>query len=322
MTSSENKPTPSNRPTDRRRFGALDNPLLEKELRGRMRGLRAFIVLTAYVLLLSCLASLVYYAAASGMRTNFSLPDLPTLGKAVFATSILAQLFMVAFITPALTAGAISGERERKTYEVLRTTLLPARKLIWGKLTAALAFMILLILAALPLQSLAFMLGGVTLPEFLAGLAMLLAATFFFAVGGLFFSTWTRRTLVSTVLAYALSLIVVIGLPAVMLLSVSIVGSTVGDPFTDEIPLSLQIIGSYLLLLLVGATPLPAALFSEIMLEEENALFLFWQTLSTATRSVRVPIISPWIIYIVVSLLASLILLRIAIGRVQRQERQ
>ncbi len=314
----------TDRETTRRRFGALDNPLLEKELRGRMRSLRAFIVLTAYVLLLSCLASLVYYAAASGMRTSFSLPDLPTLGKAVFATSILAQIFMVAFITPALTAGAISGERERKTYEVLRTTLLPARKLIWGKLTAALSFMILLILAALPLQSLAFMLGGVTLPEFLAGLAMLLAATFFFAVGGLFFSTWTRRTLVSTVLAYALSLIVIIGLPAVMLLSISIVGSTVavGGPFTDEIPLSLQIIGSYLLLLLVGATPLPAALFSEIMLEEENSLFIFWQTLSTATRSVRVLVVSPWIIYVVVSLLVSLILLRIAIRRVQRQERQ
>jgi len=314
----------TDRETTRRRFGALDNPLLEKELRGRMRSLRAFIVLTTYVLLLSCLASLVYYAAASGMRTSFSLPDLPTLGKAVFATSILAQIFMVAFITPALTAGAISGERERKTYEVLRTTLLPARKLIWGKLTAALSFMILLILAALPLQSLAFMLGGVTLPEFLAGLAMLLAATFFFAVGGLFFSTWTRRTLVSTVLAYALSLIVIIGLPAVMLLSISIVGSTVavGGPFTDEIPLSLQIIGSYLLLLLVGATPLPAALFSEIMLEEENSLFIFWQTLSTATRSVRVLVVSPWIIYVVVSLLVSLILLRIAIRRVQRQERQ
>jgi ABC-type transport system involved in multi-copper enzyme maturation permease subunit len=256
------------------------------------------------------------------MQTTFSLPDLPTLGKAVFATSILAQLFMVAFITPALTAGAISGERERKTYEVLRTTLLPARKLIWGKLTAALSFMVLLILAALPLQSLAFMLGGVTLPEFLAGLAMLLAATFFFAVVGLFFSTWTRRTLVSTVLAYALSLIAIIGLPAVMLLSVSIVGSAFGGPIPNELPLSLQIIGSYLLLLFVGATPLPAALFSEIMLEEENSLFIFWQSLSTAARSARVPIISPWIIYVVVSTLTSLILLLIAIRRVQRQERQ
>jgi ABC-type transport system involved in multi-copper enzyme maturation permease subunit len=312
----------TSRDTTRRRFGALNNPLLEKELRGRMRGTRAFIVLTAYVLLLSCLASLVYYAAASGMQTTFSLPDLPTLGKAVFATSILAQLFMVAFITPALTAGAISGERERKTYEVLRTTLLPARKLIWGKLTAALSFMVLLILAALPLQSLAFMLGGVTLPEFLAGLAMLLAATFFFAVVGLFFSTWTRRTLVSTVLAYALSLIAIIGLPAVMLLSVSIVGSAFGGPIPNELPLSLQIIGSYLLLLFVGATPLPAALFSEIMLEEENTLFIFWQSLSTTTHSVRVPIISPWIIYVVVSTLTSLILLLIAIRRVQRQERQ
>jgi ABC-type transport system involved in multi-copper enzyme maturation permease subunit len=308
--------------TTRRRFGALSNPLLEKELRGRMRGLRAFVILTGYVLLLSCLASLVYYAAASGMQNSLILPDLPTLGKAVFATSILAQLFMVGFITPALTAGAISGERERKTYEVLRTTLLSARKLVWGKLAVSLSFMILLILAALPLQSLAFMLGGVTLPEFLAGLAMLLAATFFFAVVGLFFSTWTRRTLVSTVLAYAFSLVVIVGLPVVMLLSVSIVGSTFGGSAPDQLSLLFQIVGGYLLLFLVGATPLPAALFSEIMLEEENTLFLFWQSLSTPARSVRVPVVSPWIIYVVVSLCVGLILLRISIGRVRRQERQ
>ena len=38
------------------------NPLLTKELRGRMRGARAFVVLTVYLLLISCVASIIYYS--------------------------------------------------------------------------------------------------------------------------------------------------------------------------------------------------------------------------------------------------------------------
>jgi ABC-type transport system involved in multi-copper enzyme maturation permease subunit len=317
----------TDRDTTRRRFGALNNPLLEKELRGRMRRLRTFVVLTAYVLLLSCLASLVYYTAADSMGNGGRLPDLPVLGKAVFATSVLTQLLMVGFITPALTAGAITGERERKTYEVLRTTLLTARKLIWGKLAVALSFMVLLIFASLPLQGLAFMLGGVTLTEFLAGLTMLLAATFFFAVLGLFFSSWLRRTLVSTVLTYAGSLLVTVGLPAFALLLGSI-ATPVLDNF-GTYPLWVQAIGAYLLNFLAGATPLPAALFSEIMLEEQNSLFFYWQSLTRSVpiarmpppKSMRIPIIAPWIVYTMVSVALGLILLRISIHLVRRQER-
>jgi ABC-type transport system involved in multi-copper enzyme maturation permease subunit len=221
-----------------------------------------------------------------------------------------------------LTAGAITGERERKTYEVLRTTLLSARKLVWGKLAVALSFMLLLILASLPLQSLAFILGGVTLVELLAGLTMLLAATFFFAVVGLFFSSWLRRTLVSTVLTYVVSLLIIIGVPIFMLLSTSLVGVTLDN--LDRYALVIQVFIAYLINFLVGVTPLPAALFSEIMLEEYNSLFFSWETLTRmgTGQSIRIPLIAPWIIYTVASVLVGLILLRIAIRRVQRQERK
>ena len=44
------------------------NPLLIKELRGRMRGPRAFIVLTVYLLLLSCFTSIIYFAYTTSAR--------------------------------------------------------------------------------------------------------------------------------------------------------------------------------------------------------------------------------------------------------------
>ena len=56
------------------RFGAtrvaalVNNPIAVKELRGRMRGRRAFVILTIYLLLLAVFISLVYliFVAAAG----------------------------------------------------------------------------------------------------------------------------------------------------------------------------------------------------------------------------------------------------------------
>ena len=42
----------------------FDNPVVLKELRGRMRGARAFVVLTVYLVLLGAFSSLVYVAVS------------------------------------------------------------------------------------------------------------------------------------------------------------------------------------------------------------------------------------------------------------------
>ena len=83
----------------------------------------------------------------------------------VFAAVLGIQAFLIVFIGPAFTAGAISGEKERQTYDLLRTTLLPAGALVRGKLISALGYVFLLVFASVPLQSVAFLLGGVALEE-------------------------------------------------------------------------------------------------------------------------------------------------------------
>ena len=70
------------------------NPLLVKELRGRMRGARAFIVLTVYLLLLSCFTSIIYYAYSASARGPGGGPDMAYLGKTVFASVIIIEIFM------------------------------------------------------------------------------------------------------------------------------------------------------------------------------------------------------------------------------------
>jgi ABC-type transport system involved in multi-copper enzyme maturation permease subunit len=304
------------------------NPILIKELRGRMRGARAFIVLTVYLLLLSCFTSVIYYAySVSGPGGGL---EMAYLGKTVFASVVLIEIFMVTFITPAFTAGAISGERERKTYELLRTTLLPARKLVFGKLTSALSYMFLLVLAAVPLESMAFMLGGVVVEELGLALVILLVSAFFFATVGLFFSSLVRTTLASTVLAYTTALLATIGLPVLIL----VFAGVAMDPImyghsSSTIPSWVwEAVVMYTLIFVASLSPISSAVLTKVFLEEENAILYFWHDLTytytgpghSAAHRILIP--SPWIIFTVAYLGLALVLLLLTVLRVRRQARQ
>ncbi|MGI6141739.1 MAG: ABC transporter permease, partial [Caldicoprobacterales bacterium] len=105
-------------------------------------------------------------------------------------------------ITPAQTAGAISGEREKQTLELLLSTKISSFGIIFGKLISSMSYILLLIVTSIPLFSLVFLFGGVT-PGDMMKLFLFYIITAF-AVGsiGIFYSTLFRRTVMSTVVTY------------------------------------------------------------------------------------------------------------------------
>jgi hypothetical protein len=110
-----------------------------------------------------------------------------------------------------LTAGAIAGERERQTLIPLQITLLSPRSIVFGKLLASLAFVVLLVVAALPFLSVSFLLGGVAASEVAKGVGMVLVIALAIAALSLASSSAARRTQTATVTAYALVGMLVIG---------------------------------------------------------------------------------------------------------------
>jgi ABC-type transport system involved in multi-copper enzyme maturation permease subunit len=301
------------------------NPLLVKELRGRMRGARAFVVLTVYLLLLSCFTSIIYYAYTASVSGPGSASDMAYLGKVIFASVVIIENFMVTFITPAFTAGAFSGEKERQTYELLRTTLLPARKLVFGKFSSALTYMLLLILAAVPLESLAFVLGGVEVGELVLALVILLVAAFFFAAMGLFFSSIMRSTLASTILSYVVALLGTVGLPIVLLLLSTLLSPAIYGVSASPTAWVAEAAMMYAIILFSGLSPIATAVLTEVFLLEEDALFYFWYDIYSGMGGGSphtVPIPSPWTIFVLIYVAAGLLLLLITILRVRRQARR
>lgn len=189
------------------------NPVLSRELRQRMRGPRAGIVITLYLAILSLIVWALY-EGATRVEQSFSGPEpeqIAGLGRSVFQTLLFCVLLLVCFIVPGQTAGAIAGERERQTLVPLQITMLRSRSILVGKLLASLAFVLLLIVATLPLVGVAFILGGVEIAEVVRSTAMLMVIAAFLACLSVLCSTITRRTQGATVLAYALVLALVLG---------------------------------------------------------------------------------------------------------------
>ena len=310
-------PAPA-KPKPRSQFRSLrDNPVVLKELRSRMRGNRAFIILTVYVGLISALVAIVYISFVSTNDFGFSPDTRQIMGKTIFGLVVLAQLGMISFVAPGLTAGAISSERERQTFDLLRTTLLPGRSLVRGKLLSALVYLLLLLFAALPLQSIAFLFGGVELAELLISTLMLVVTTIAFCCAGLFFSSIVKRTLPSTVLAYAFSNLLLFGLPfmvlTLMTLLIPIIEQAVFSGSNEIAELFFLVIAW----LLVSVNPFLTAIVSEVLLIDQGDLFFSMQSVGPFSNF---PVPSPWIIYCIIFLVISFILYQISVSMVTRKE--
>ena len=90
------------------------NPILIRELRGRMRTPRAFWLLVGFLTAVAGTASLVY--TASYLSSDGQSSGNNTIGKTVFFTFIVTAMAVLTIMAPVMAAGSIAGERERQTW--------------------------------------------------------------------------------------------------------------------------------------------------------------------------------------------------------------
>jgi ABC-type transport system involved in multi-copper enzyme maturation permease subunit len=190
------------------------NPVLGRELRERMRTGRSLTVVTVYVLLLGFALWAVYSSEREQRVDPFGsllATEAATVGRLVFEWVLLIMFVLVLFLVPALTSGAISGERERQTLVPLQLTLLRPRSIVLGKLGASLAFLCLLLVASAPIVSVAYLIGGMTFTQVLAALVTMLFCGLVFAAVTMLCSALFQRTQQATVMAYAVVLLLTVG---------------------------------------------------------------------------------------------------------------
>jgi ABC-type transport system involved in multi-copper enzyme maturation permease subunit len=264
---------------------------------------------------MSSFVTLLYVVYVASTNNVYNSPNSQVIGKFVFGAVVGIELLLVCFIAPAFTAGAISGEREHQTYDLLRTTLLTASQLVFGKLASALSYILLLLVAALPLQSLAFLLGGVVPEEVIIATVLLIATAFMFGTSGVFFSSFMRRTLASTVLTYAFALLMTLGLPLILLALVPLQTFLFYNTSPGPVTQAVLILGFWALL---STNAIGTAIATEVVLVNEGTILTFNAPLANGGNLL---LISPWIPFVLFSAVVGALMILLSILAVRRAER-
>lgn len=300
-------------------YQTWNNPIVLKELRARMRGWRAATVLIAHLTTLGCFASFIYFVVAESASSGGSAGAGQTMGQTLFYSTYLMLLVLVIFLSPAFTAGAISGEREKKTIDLLITTLLPTHSLILGKLISALAYVVLLILAALPIQSMAFIFGGVVLSEMVIGTILLLVTALIVGAVGILVSSIMKSSIASTVLTYTVILMSTLGIPIIVGITLGFLGVLL-ETILNDLGWLWQSILLYIGGFLLCTNPFATVIATKLIEDSENTLFFFTVNISSGSISFNAPLVSPWIVYTLLytAVSAALILTSILVMRWKR----
>ena len=178
------------------------NPILSFSATRRMRSFKTMLIVLSWIAVLLVIA----VVSMSGLLGNNV--TISRLSSPITAYSLLmaAQFVLIILIAPAMTSGAIAGERERQTLELLLVTNTRSFRIVTGKAMESFAMLALLIVCGFPVMCLTMITGAVSLMQILTGELYLLAVAFGAVCVGILASSLSRSTVVSGVMSYLMIL--------------------------------------------------------------------------------------------------------------------
>ena len=180
----------------------LENPVLQRELLVNLRMARSFILLLVYQLVLGAVVYFAWPKESVRLDLTDSNQSMGNLVDLVF----LGQYILASLMAPSFAAGAVSGEKERKTFEMLLASPILPESIVMGKLVAALTHLAILIFASLPIVMLCLPLGGVSFYEVVAAYLALISSVIMFGMISVACGNFFPRTSSSLVVSYLLIL--------------------------------------------------------------------------------------------------------------------
>ena len=185
----------------------ISNPVLKKELLLRLRWRQPTPARVGVLLAGLAVIGLVYWVVLSAVLSATGTNN----GHDAWQMVVGAQFVLILLVAPAITANAITREKEQQTWEMLIFTRLMPGEIILGKLLARMATVLLIMALFLPISLFAWAHtdhtgldsgNSVTMGQFLIVYVATLIAATFFATFGLFMSWLLQRTLYALMLAY------------------------------------------------------------------------------------------------------------------------
>ena len=226
------------------------NPVYKRETMVSSRSFRMSLIVLVFNSVLAVVALLSMYSVIARVKVTAEIRYSSFMELYTFVATM--EFIMLLFIIPAITAGSISGERERQTLELMLTTKMTPAQIVFGKLFSSLSTVAMLIISSFPVLSLVFIYGGVRIPD--VGMLLLCYVTTAFLAGclGICFSSVFKRSTLATVVSYCVIILLVGGTYAANRFALSLSKATV-DTYLVNVGNSAQQANSggllYLLLL-------------------------------------------------------------------------
>ncbi|WP_078380293.1 ABC transporter permease [Sutcliffiella halmapala] len=226
----------------------ITNPMLNKEFKLRFRSFKSFLGVFFYLAVLGMIALFFIY-----METRYSSMGMfrPENSKNMFMLLAFVQLALIFFMTPGLTAGVISSEREKQTLNILLTTQQSSTSIIISKLASSLSFLLLIVVSSLPLYSIVFLFGGISPKLLFMTFGIYLITMITLGSIGVFFSTFIRKTIVAMICTYGVAFFLAAGTAVLTLFMVSFFQYGMGgmQPSTNPAPYFVAMLNPFVLLM-------------------------------------------------------------------------
>lgn len=181
--------------------------IVNKEYRQRARGVATVGLIITYTLILGGVAFFVYLGNYEVLARQTQTAG--EVGRAMCVATFIAQLVMALMLSLSLNASSIAAEKDQETFDLLNLTLFRSWEIVLGKFLSSTGFLLVLVVTAVPIYTLAFTFGGVSIEFFWQLAAIVIGSTLLVSALGLLLSLISED--LRTALGRAFLTLIVVG---------------------------------------------------------------------------------------------------------------
>lgn len=178
------------------------NPIVKKDLKVASRSIRLSISLFAYEGVLVLALILALYIIENSIRSIYNTDNIYSYMMYIFPVLAVSQVGIVTLIMPIITASAISGEKERQTFDIMATTCMSCFSIVCGKVISAMMRILFFVVASIPIMALPFVVGGVKWSTLFYFLLTIILLCIFSGSIGIMCSSFCRKSIMAVIMSF------------------------------------------------------------------------------------------------------------------------
>nr|WP_314502714.1 ABC transporter permease subunit [uncultured Lachnoanaerobaculum sp.] len=177
------------------------NPIYEREHRVSTRSLKLSMAILIFNFIVTAVTLIEMNEVVDYARKT-SIIDYTSFLQ-IFKIVIFLPAILLIFVAPSFISGSISDERQRGTLEILLTTKMTARSIVFGKFLSLFASIMLILVSQLPIMAILFLYGGISVLDIIKLVINFVVFVILIISMGIFCSSIVVKTSVATALVYS-----------------------------------------------------------------------------------------------------------------------